>query len=359
MTYFASNASLSFNISAASVEPNLNVTANLLLNVYGMQPVNITLDLCSILNGALCPLPTYNFTGSDSIPLPRSVDVAGRVPSVAYWIPDLEAVAQLTLTEVGTGDVKACVQSTLSNGWSTYQPAVSWSTGALTLLALLSALWQSINSSLAPTRLLNLISLLQSIAISALLDVNYPLLYRSFASNFAWSLGLFPSTGASRIQNAVDELRHHTGGTMPDAEGGSAVDLVNRRLSPYNILAAVAKAASKEGEVGVATVTQGSSNVLQAGIPVFVNSIGIATANAFMSAFIVALILAAVFLGMVGIGWAAVTLWRRAGKAEVEGGQEKDTGAKVDEWMANYPQWAKSWALRLVRLPSTSPSPPH
>ncbi|EGN99900.1 hypothetical protein SERLA73DRAFT_180185, partial [Serpula lacrymans var. lacrymans S7.3] len=87
VAYFAANQSIWFNISAASVEPNVNVTANLVLNVYGMHLVNFTLDLCSLFNGALCPLPQYNFTGSDSLQLPASLGVSGRIPGIAYQIP--------------------------------------------------------------------------------------------------------------------------------------------------------------------------------------------------------------------------------------------------------------------------------
>ena len=86
--YFAANQSIFFNISAASVDA-VNVTASLLVNVYGMQPINLTIDLCTILGGALCPLPTYNFQGSQTLQLPDSVDISSRVPGIAYKIPDL------------------------------------------------------------------------------------------------------------------------------------------------------------------------------------------------------------------------------------------------------------------------------
>src|ERR1700722_14018686 len=107
-----------------------------------MHPVNFTINLCSILNGQLCPLPMYNFTGSDTIVLPSIVDISKKIPSVAFKIPDLEAYAQLTLTEVGTGQVKACMQATLSNGWSAHQPAVDWITGLFALGVFLVALRQ-------------------------------------------------------------------------------------------------------------------------------------------------------------------------------------------------------------------------
>ncbi|KAH8116648.1 TRP-domain-containing protein [Phellopilus nigrolimitatus] len=367
IVYFAANQSIFFNVSAASVEANVNVTANLAVNVYGMQPLNITLDLCNILNGVLCPLPTYNFVGTETIPLPSTIDVASHLPAIAYKIPDLEAFAQLTLTRVDTGEVKACVQATLSNGWSTRQRGVGWGTGALAFLALLSALLHSLLCSpeaRAPFRLLDLFGLYQSIAASALLDLNYPVVYRAFAANFAWALGLFESSNGLSIQGAINNMRHLTGGTMSDAAGGTGVALVNRRLSPYNVMpggGAEATSAVQDLQtkiaanflVGgakqavkrdVATVTSSSSNVLDAGIPVFVNSIGISTANAFMSVFLTLLMLTAIALFVLAVGWGVLVLVLRSREKK-----EKSAG-KLEEWKEYYPWFSRAWALRLTLI---------
>ena len=299
----------------------MNVTANLLLNVYGLNPVNITLDLCNILGGALCPLPMYNFTGSSSVSLPNSLGVVGKIPGIAFKIPDLEGFVQLTLTEVVTGNVKACVQATLSNGWSTYQPAVEWMTGGAALAALLSAAWQSRSpQALAPFRFLDLIYLYQSIASTSFLGLNYPSSYRAFTLNFSWAMGLFPTSSSSPLQSSINRMRHLTGGKLADATTGSAVGFVNRKLSPYNIQnsnrlvspSAVSRVQDFKGTLAyessqreVQTVTTSSSNVLQAGIPIYVNSIHIATANAFMSVLICGLVVlacaAAVFLLVSGV----------------------------------------------------------
>lgn len=322
-----------------------------------MQPVNLTVDLCSILGGALCPLPTLQFNGSDNLPLPSGIDVASHLPGIAYKIPDLEAFAQLTLVEVGTGVVKACVQSTLSNGWSARQRAVEWATGALALLAMLSALVHSVRSpeARAPFRALDLLGLYQTIGASALLALNYPLVYRSFAANFAWALGLFPAGPNSQLQAAINNMRHRTGGNLPDASGGSSIDLVNRRLSPYNLFSDEEQISQLEGlmaklssrAVGlmkrdVATVTAGSANELQAGIPVFVGSLGIGTGNAFITIFLIFLMLSAIMFATGLLLWlllrAFLSVSRRSGR---------DTG-KLEEWREYYPLFSRAWVLRLV-----------
>ncbi|KAH7888768.1 hypothetical protein F5I97DRAFT_1803107 [Phlebopus sp. FC_14] len=364
VAYFQKNASIWFNISAASVQPNVSVSANVMLNVYGMHPFNFTLDLCSLFNGALCPLPTYNFTGSDSVPLPSSLGVTDKIPGIAFQIPDLEAYAQLTLTEVTTGELKACVQATLSNGWSAHQVAVEWATGGLALLALLSAMWFSSSpDALASYRLFDLLYLFQWAASTALLNLNYSSVYIAFATNFAWAMGLFPASASSPIQLSINNMRHLTGGNMADATGGSAVALVNRKLSPYN--AAVSASFVDAGQISgvgketlvtlpnftasvgnlkelstagtVQLVNSSSSNVLQAGVPIYVNYVGIATANAFMTVFLVALMMLAILLAILAIGYTIVVLASR--------GRSKDS--RLPKWRYQYASLVQAWLLRL------------
>lgn len=66
LAYYNNNQTLEFDISAASVRPDLNVTVSLQVNAYGISAVNLNLDLCSVVNGVLCPLPQYNFNGACS-----------------------------------------------------------------------------------------------------------------------------------------------------------------------------------------------------------------------------------------------------------------------------------------------------
>ncbi|PPR01714.1 hypothetical protein CVT24_001590 [Panaeolus cyanescens] len=364
VAYFPANTSVSFNVSAASVQPDVNVTANLFLNIYGMNPVNVTLDLCTILKGALCPLPMYNFTGADSITLPKSLSVAEKIPGIAFKIPDLEGFAQLTLTEINTGHVRACVQATLSNGWSAHQRAVEWTTAGVTLATLAGAAAQSFYSphAILPFRLLELMYLFQSIATSSFLNLNYPSVYRAFAINFAWAVGLISSPD-SGVQQSINRMRHLTGGHLPDATGGSAVSLVNRKLSPYNspqdnleldipiypssLAPSFSWAAEKfklafgqtidretiKGEVQ--TVTADSDNVLQAGLPIYVNSVFIPTANVFTTVFFISLSLLAILLAALALGYLVFYFTSRRRKVPP---------------FVDYIAFSKAWLIRLALL---------
>ena len=336
-------------------QANVNVSANLFLNVYGAHPVNITLDICTLFNGALCPLPLYVFNGSETLPLPSSIKFTSDIPKIAYKIPDLEAFAQLTLTEVGTGELKACIQSTLSNGWSTHQPGVSWGIGGLAFLALFSSVWQSfLLDSIAPFRFLDLLGLYQTIASSGFFDLNYPVVYRAFTLNFSWAMGLFSQSPQSSMQESITNMRHLTGGDLAGSTAGASVALVNRGLSPYNTqlfanlqalfpidLSAYATSRTSLVARDVQTVTSQSSNVLDAGVPIYVNTIGIATANAFMTAFFSALILLAITLALLTIIYGVASLASR---------QASTSPHWLAEIKPRFPLFARAWGLRIVRL---------
>ncbi|KAH9942245.1 TRP-domain-containing protein [Epithele typhae] len=373
LAYFQANESVVFNIVVASVDSNTSVNANLLLNVYGMQPLDLTIDICSLFGGALCPLPVYTFNGSDTISLPDSLDVSSQIPGIAYVIPDLEAFAQLNLTDVKTGEVKACLQTTLSNGWSTHQSAVEWATASIALFALVLAIYHSVvdpDTSLLPTRFLDVMSLFQSIALSGLLSLNYPTLYRSFTFNFAWTVGLFTMSSSSPIQLAINQMRHSTGGSLSNVSSDGAISFVNRQLSPYNVgqsnfvlggqslvktapslpqidlaqmsLNTTGLHSQVLSSVEVATVTEDSTDVLQAGIPIFTNTLGIATANAFMTIFLIFLILVAIVIASLGLAYGISLALSRSKLAEKR--------PDIMEFHARFPSFAKAWCLRIAMV---------
>lgn len=302
----------------------------------------------------------YNFTGADTLTLPPSLTIPVDIPSIVYKIPDLEGFFQLVLTEVDTGAVKACIQATISNGRSAHQPAVEWATGAIALAALFSAGWYSFASPEAtvPFRFLELIYLYQSIASSSLLSLNYPSVYRAFSLNFAWAIGLIPS---SKLQNSIDHMRHLTGGHLADATDGSAIGLVNRKLSPYDFhspvlaspLARFSRSLNTENTAlalrdtitgGVQTVTSKSSNVLEAGVPIFVNTIHIATANAFMTVFIFVLGMFAIAIAIFILGYGSIFASDRI--------RGRNKGSVSHPFSSKSLSFVRGWFLRLVCISS-------
>ncbi|WAQ83377.1 hypothetical protein PtA15_3A747 [Puccinia triticina] len=54
------------------------------LTAYGIQALNLSIDLCSVLSGLLCPLPTYNFTDPSQYSIPA-------IPALAWAVTWLSA----------------------------------------------------------------------------------------------------------------------------------------------------------------------------------------------------------------------------------------------------------------------------
>lgn len=302
--FFKNNASLFFALSATNLASNLNASANIIVNTYGMTPLNYTFNLCDVLQGQLCPLPQYNVTGSLSLPLPSGIELP--IPEIAFQIPDLEAVAQVTLRRVETGEAAVCLQATLSNGWSLHIQAVAIATGTIALISLLSSIFQSFyypQSSTAVFRTITTFSFFQQIALSGMLHLNFPSAYTAFVTNFAWSFGLFSRSDI--IQSAIERMRAGTGSNLSE-EPQAPTAYSDRTLSPYNLAAGSHDKSFDIGTFIGGTDTQPytpdhsfitpavittSSQTLDPGIPVYINYVNVATGNAFMSMFFTLLFL--------------------------------------------------------------------
>ncbi|GAA6012902.1 hypothetical protein JCM11491_006219 [Sporobolomyces phaffii] len=243
LEYDDTDKTISFDISAASVEPNLDAKLNLELIAYGINAVNTTLNLCELLSGVLCPLPQYDFVGSATIPLPNSVTDSINIPGIGFYIPDLQATAFVRLLRVSDNSEAACLRVDLSNGKTVRWTSVSWALGGLAmgtvLLSILfflvgtlvyppatAALTSLAHGSLSPAvwaslarrkeRLLLLTNLLQFAATTGILSLDYPIIYDSYTANYMFALGLIRETP---IQEGIDSLRNGTGGNLTRLAG--------------------------------------------------------------------------------------------------------------------------------------------
>lgn len=191
------------------------------------------------------------------------------------------------------------------------------------IVALLVALIHSTlrwSPSAAVYRWYDVLFIFQAAAASGLLEINYPSNYVNFVLNFPWALGLFQD---NNIQEAVVNLRNSTGGTLPTT-AFAAVDYINRKLSPYNEAIAMNRffdvnstasdfrsftaltspvdfevaAMSLAKRADIPTISQQDTiSTLKNGIPVYSNSVGIPTASAFDTIFIIYMIALAIVLG--------------------------------------------------------------
>ncbi|KAJ1020662.1 hypothetical protein NDA16_004055 [Ustilago loliicola] len=209
LKFYRENRTLEFDISAASVTDNLRVSVDVDVNAYGLGLFSLAINLCGTL-AALCPLPNYQFKGSGIFAVPA--EFVEKIPTIAFTVPNLEAVATVELTD-SSNTVVGCVQATLSNGKTTYQPAAKYAVLGVFLLAVVSSvLHTSLASSLgaAQWRVVDVFTTIQHIPMSALLSLNYPQVFTEFARNFAWSVGLID---IPTIQDSILSTREKTGGT--------------------------------------------------------------------------------------------------------------------------------------------------
>jgi len=182
----------------------------------------------------LCPLPTYNFTGSGQYSIPASR--IPSIPSLAWSVPDIEAVFTIELVDSASSQSAACLQVTLTNGLTVGLRSVTWASASFLIISALISLGAAIiapSSVLltAPASFFYLLgNQLQQMAMTGMLSLNYPVVLRTWTTNFAYSVGLIASRPISR---AIDDLRDRTGGngfrTAQDT-----VAFISRLYSPFN-----------------------------------------------------------------------------------------------------------------------------
>ncbi|CBQ72467.1 conserved hypothetical protein [Sporisorium reilianum SRZ2] len=239
LKFYRENRTLEFDISAASVQDDLRVSISVNVNAYGLGLFSLAIDLCSTIP-ALCPLPNYQFTGAGVFAVPEQF--VQKIPSIAFTVPNLEAVATVELTDPNN-TVVGCVQATLSNGKTTYQPTAKWAVVGVLLLALVSSLLHtSLASSLgaAQWRIVDVFTTIQHVPMSALLCLNYPQVFLAFARNFAWSIGLI---NIPAVQRSILSTREKTGGTRDGTFGTLLLAETGKQFNPFTS-AGVASGAS-------------------------------------------------------------------------------------------------------------------
>lgn len=230
--FYPENSTLEFDLSAASIQDNLNVSIALSVNAYGLGLFNVNIDLCSLAGGILCPLPKYQFSGGGIFPVPTQFST--QIPNIAYTIPDLEAVATLQLKDTSSNNVVGCVQATLSNGHTAKQSGVLWATVGLALLALFSSLLHTViaqSVGAAQWRIVDVMWAIQHPAITSLLSLNYPTVFLSYGTNFAWSLGLI---NIPSLQSSITQTRSNTGGHDQAVFGKNLTAENGRKFNPFS-----------------------------------------------------------------------------------------------------------------------------
>ncbi|WFD32188.1 hypothetical protein MSPP1_003231 [Malassezia sp. CBS 17886] len=208
LTYYPQNSSLYFDISVAALANDARLTASLHVYAYGRNMLDMTLDLCALDGGSLCPIPVYNFTGGGVFHVPP--EYSSQVPSIAYKVPDLEALGVLSLYDRRSNTTIGCMQVTLENGLTVRTPGVTWGPAGFLIAAVVAAavysLWPGALSALQ-WRVIDLLAALQHIVFVAMLTLVVPKVFYEFAQNMGWAVGLIYMTPVQRSIYAT-RIRH-------------------------------------------------------------------------------------------------------------------------------------------------------
>ncbi|KAK4168534.1 putative flavin carrier protein precursor [Cladorrhinum sp. PSN259] len=333
--YNNENKTVSFDVAGTSTQIQ-NVTAILNVTAYGQNIYSNSFDPCdqSTFVEQLCPVPAGTFSARGTQKIPD--EYASLVPAIAFQIPDIAAFATLELRSRESGQKVACLQAQVSNGKTASVPAVPYVAasiaGAALIMGGISAVASAFSAGSAAASSSaaggmgtvspsfgEVFGWFQGMAMNGMMSVNYPNVYRSFASNFGFSTGLIPwndlqvgidnfraATGGNLTQNSVEFLKNATL-VFPDGSTSTQSQPSVKRAVDQFVRLAVRQL---DGiETSVDTSTEGATlpknlspetvRVAVNGIQGYAQKLAIPAGNTFMTVLlVVAIIIVAIVVGV-------------------------------------------------------------
>ncbi|WFD18653.1 hypothetical protein MCAP1_000859 [Malassezia caprae] len=231
LKYDGNKQEFSFSLQVSSTGDRADLDVSLTLYIYGENFVEMNLNLCSLPGGSLCPIPSYNFTGTGTLPVPPSF--ADKVPEIAFIVPDIEALVVLNLTEHNTHSQMGCAQLSLANSRTVKLKEITWSTGALAIAATVAAAvataWTDSLSALQ-WRVVDIVTTMQLVAWVAMLTNIVPRVVQAFSRCLAWAVGL---VSIEPIQTSIYNTRLATDSNDVDLMFGGLMEAEYSRLANY------------------------------------------------------------------------------------------------------------------------------
>ncbi|SPN97590.1 related to calcium-related spray protein [Cephalotrichum gorgonifer] len=341
--YNNENKTVLFDLAGTSSQEQ-NVTAELKVTAFGSEIFSNSFNPCDsgTFVAQLCPVPrgTFSARGTQQIP----DELSRLVPSIAFQLPDIAALATLELKSLDTGEDVACIRSQVSNGKTTNVPAVPYVAASIAGAALLVTGASAVGAALSggagamgggmsgsgaagtgtpSPSFTEVFSWFQGLAMNGMLSVNYPPVYRSFAKNFAFSTGLIPWAA---LQTSIDDFRGRTGGNLtassvarlmnttlvfPDgttAPGNGSSSKAKRALETFAILArrqietsfdTTSPLAAEDTGTATGADDMGAIKEAVTGIQAYVQQLSIPESNTFMTVLlVVSIVIAAIAVGI-------------------------------------------------------------
>ncbi|KAI5364183.1 Putative ML-like domain, transient receptor potential channel Flc/Pkd2 [Septoria linicola] len=340
-SYDRNTRKITFDVAGSSSKEQ-KVLLNLVVTAYGKQVYQADWDPCSSDRYVeqMCPIPSGSFASKGSQTIPE--EYASQIPSIAFNVPDLEGLVKLEVKSAAGGEDIACVQSTVGNGKTINLPSVGYAAAGVAAAALamsavgaLAAGGGGAGASTPSPTFTEVIGWFQGMAMNGMLSVQYPKIYQSFTTNFAFSTGLVPW---GRMQTAIDNFRASTGGNITDNNykwlrnnvtlvysDGSNSSVTKRGLENFVLWARDGTTTSVNGtEVNIgdsgSTTSSNSSATDEKdqhfvqGIQAYVERLSIPSSNTFMTVLLVWAIVVAAIIVLILLFKAILEAWGQCGK---------------------------------------------
>ncbi|KAF2173384.1 hypothetical protein M409DRAFT_61822 [Zasmidium cellare ATCC 36951] len=334
---------VTFDVAGSSSEEQ-KVILNLVVSAYGKDVYTKEINPCEASEeyniDNMCPIPagTYSSKGEQTIP----EKYADQIPAIAFNIPDLDGLVKLEVKSADGGKDLACIQSSVSNGHTFQMKSVSYAAAGMAAAALGLSAVTALASAGAPGASTpsptfgEVIGWFQTMATSGMLSVQYPKVYQSFSTNFAFSTGLVPW---GSMQEAIDNFRQRTGGNLTDNswqylrnnatlvfDDGQTNSSLSKRALDTAVLfirdGTTVNVNGTEQDVGgdssgnstSSSDSQSKDQHFVSGIQAYVEQLSIPQANTFMTILLVWAIVVAAIIVLILLAKAILEAWAMFGK---------------------------------------------
>ncbi|PLB50294.1 TRP-domain-containing protein [Aspergillus steynii IBT 23096] len=335
-TYFAvtftpNNRSLAFSFDGvASISGKM--TAELILNAYGIEALRKEIDPCEQNLQGLCPMNTGPIdVKKATIDVPE--DVVNSIPGIAYTVPDLDASVRIYINSTETGRSITCLEASLSNGKTVYQKGVGWSTAIISGLglaasAITSGLGHSNTAAHVAANALSLFSFMQSQAIIGMTSVHMPPIVEAWTQNFQWSMGIIRIGFLETICTWYQRSTGGTPSTILSQLSTTSVEVLKKRSIDTSV--GLARRASehlfkREGEQSGAK----SKSITVKGIERVGFKAGIEQTNIFLTGLIFFVFFVTVVMILVALFKAGCEVLAKHGKMKSDKFQDFRNGWKI------------------------------
>lgn len=226
-------------------------------------------------------------------------------------MPDLDATVRIYINSTETHEPITCIEATLSNGKTVYQPGVGWTTAVisglgLTAAAITSGLGHSNTAAHVAANALSLFGFMQGQAMIGMTAVHMPPIVESWTQNFQWSMGIIRVGFMQTICTWYQRATGGTPSTILSELSTTSVEVLKRKKRSLDNGSSLLKRATgsllkRAGEEGPAQ----NSNTVVRGIERVGFRAGIEETNIFLTGLIffvffvfVVMLLVALFKGL-------------------------------------------------------------